>query len=122
MNNEKKYSKNHVWSVIKENMAVLGLSAYAKEKLGNIVFLNLPDIGEVFCEGDVFGDIETVKTVSDLIIPLNGEILEINEELLKDPEKMKEDVDNDWLVKVKVEKYSNAYMNEAEYKDYIKSL
>ena len=84
------YSKNHLWLKTDRNTAEIGLTDYAAEKLRNIVFVNLPDVGEHLSEGEKFGDVESVKTVSDLISPVDGEVTEVNETLLDEPEVISE--------------------------------
>lgn len=116
------YSKNHLWVKFEDDIVIIGLSKYAQQKLGGIVFLNLPTKGDTFYEGDVFGDVESIKTVSDLIFPLQGEIIEVNEELSDNPENISEDIDGSWLVKVKVDKNSCNLMDELAYEEYIKKL
>lgn len=122
MKSELMYSRNHIWIKFENDIAIIGLSRYAQQKLGGLVFLNLPIEGDTFCEGDVFGDVESIKTVSDLIFPLQGKIIEVNEDLSDNLEKISEDIDGSWLVKVKVEKNSCNLMDKTAYEEYIKNL
>ena len=122
MKNEIMYSQDHIWVMMKDSVAVLGLSAYAQQKLGGLVFLNLPNVGEVFNEGDVFGDVESIKTVSDLVFPFQGEIIEINESILDNPENISEKLEDSWLVKANVRKFADNLMDGTSYKEYTEQL
>ena len=96
------YTSEHEWVKIENNIATVGITDFAQGELGDIIFLEFPDIDESFNEGDVFGTIEAVKTVSDLFMPVSGEIIEINEALEDNPEIVNEDPYGEgWMVKVK---------------------
>ena len=88
MNDEKKYlfTSDHEWINSVENVATIGITNFAQSELGDIIFVELPNIGDLFKSGEVFGTIEAVKTVADLFMPLSGEILEINSEIENNPE------------------------------------
>ncbi len=109
------YSKNHLWLKADENTAEIGLTDYAAERLGNIFFVNLPDVGEHLSAGEKFGDVESVKTVSDLISPVDGEITEVNEALLDEPEAISEDPLGTWLVRARIEAVPDGLLSEEEY-------
>ncbi len=97
---ELKYSKTHEWVRKEGEIAVVGISDFAQNALGDVVFVNLPEVGdEVFC-GEPFGDIESVKAVSDLISPVSGVVCEVNEELLDAPELINQDAYGAWIMKV----------------------
>ncbi len=98
---ERLFSKNHIWAAGNGGTLLLGITDFAQEKLGNIMFVNLPDVGEILVKDQKFGDIESIKTVSDLLSPVNGEVIRINEELIDEPEKINEDPYACWLVEVK---------------------
>ena len=83
---ELKYSKSHEWIALDGDTAVVGLTDYAQSELGDLVFVNLPEVGDTVEAGEVFGDVESVKAVSDVYSPVTGEVTEINEELLDSPE------------------------------------
>ena len=109
MNNEKDllYTKEHEWIKIDEQYAYVGISNHAQSELGDIIFVELPSVGEIFKTEDVFGTIEAVKTVSDLFMPISGEIVEINENIDSTPEVINSSPYNDgWLVKIKILKNS----------------
>ena len=105
MNNEKDllYTKEHEWIKIDEQYAYVGISNHAQSELGDIIFVELPSVGETFKTEDVFGTIEAVKTVADLFMPISGEIAEINENIDSAPEVINSSPYNDgWLVKIKI--------------------
>lgn len=113
------YSKKHIW--IKgggTTDVLLGITDYAQEKLGTILFLALPDIGEKLNIGERFGDIESVKTVTDLISPVDGVVVEVNEKLLDEPEEINENPHQSWLIKVEVENKQNDLMDWEDYDAY----
>lgn len=85
MSKEKLYSEDHIWVLYEDNIAVIGLSDYAQKQLGTLAFINLLEVGEKYQIGDVFGDVESIKTVSDLICPVDGEVVEVNESLIDNP-------------------------------------
>ena len=97
---ELKYSKSHEWIKMDGDVAVIGISDFAQDALGDLVFVNLPEIGDEVTAGEAFGDVESVKAVSDLISPVTGTVCEINEELLDAPEKLNEDPYGAWIIKV----------------------
>ena len=116
------FSPKHIWVKIGGNIVIMGISDYAQKKLGNILFLNLPDCDEEITMGNVFGDIESVKIVSDLISPVSGKVTSINEDLLGEPDLINDKPYESWFIKVKVENISEELMSEEEYKEYIKTL
>lgn len=109
------FSKKHVWVVRNAHTVTLGITDFAQEKLGNIMFLNLPDVGEKLKIGQRFGDIESVKTVSDLISPVEGEVIKINEELVDEPDIINDEPYASWFVEVKVISFSDELMDEETY-------
>ena len=98
--NELKYSKSHEWIRYEDGVAVIGISDFAQDALGDVVFVNLPAVGDDGTAGEAFGDVESVKAVSDLISPVSGVVLEINEELEDSPENLNEDPYGAWIIKV----------------------
>ena len=98
--NELKYSKSHEWIRYEDGVAVIGISDFAQDALGDVVFVNLPAVGDEVTAGEAFGDVESVKAVSDLISPVSGVVLEINEELEDSPENLNEDPYGAWIIKV----------------------
>ncbi len=109
--NNVKYSTDHEWVRIDGEVAYVGITDYAQEQLGDIVFVDIPTVGEHLDTGEVFGTIEVVKTISDLMLPMAGDILEQNEALESNPELVNNDPYGEgWIVKIKfdtIEDYDN---------------
>jgi glycine cleavage system H protein len=98
-----KYSKEHEWVAAEESVATIGITDHAQEQLGEIVYIELPSIGEKVSKDDPFGVVESVKAVSDIYAPVSGTVLEVNEDLAESPEVVNEDPYGDgWLIKVRV--------------------
>jgi glycine cleavage system H protein len=98
-----KYSKEHEWVAAEETVATIGITDHAQEQLGEIVYIELPSIGEKVSKDDPFGVVESVKAVSDIYAPVSGTVLEVNEDLAESPEVVNEDPYGDgWLIKVRV--------------------
>ena len=97
---ELKYSKSHEWLRYEDGVAVIGISDFAQDALGDVVFINLPAVGDDVSAGESFGDVESVKAVSDLISPVTGVVCAVNEELDDAPEKLNEDPYGAWIIKV----------------------
>lgn len=97
---ERKYSKTHEWIKMEDGVAVIGISDFAQDALGDVVFVNLPAVGDEVTAGESFGDVESVKAVSDLICPVSGVVCAINEELEDAPENLNEDPYGAWIIKV----------------------
>ncbi len=97
-----KYTSEHEWIRIEGDIAYVGITDYAQEQLGDIVFVDIPTVGETLEAGEVFGTIEVVKTISDLFLPVAGEVLEQNETLEESPELVNKDPYGEgWLIKMK---------------------
>ncbi|MAO86503.1 MAG: glycine cleavage system protein H [Candidatus Marinimicrobia bacterium] len=97
------YTKDHEWAKIENGVATIGITDFAQGELGDIVFVELPEVGKSFNAGDAFGTIEAVKTVTDLFSPISGKIVAINEGLDNDPGKVNSDPYGDgWLVKIRL--------------------
>jgi glycine cleavage system H protein len=98
-----KYTKDHEWVLIEGDIATVGITDFAQSELGDIVYVEIETVGEIISQEEVFGSIEAVKTVSDLFMPVTGEILEFNELLDANPELVNSDPYGDgWMVKVKI--------------------
>ena len=98
-----KYSKDHEWVKIEDDIAIIGITDFAQGELGDIVYVEVDTLDETLEKEEVFGTVEAVKTVSDLFMPLSGEVLEFNESLETNPEKVNEDPYNEgWMIKMKV--------------------
>ncbi len=97
-----KYTSEHEWIRIEGDEAYVGITDYAQDQLGDIVFVDIPTVGETVEKGEVFGTIEVVKTISDLFIPVTGEVLEQNEALADSPELVNKDPYGEgWIIKIK---------------------
>ena len=99
-NPDVKYSKSHEWVRMDGDVAVIGISDFAQDALGDLVFVNLPQVGDEVTAGEAFGDVESVKAVSDLMSPVTGTVCEINEALLDAPEELNNDPFGAWIIKV----------------------
>lgn len=116
------YTTTHLKLTVSEDLYNVGFSDYAITKLGNIMFLNLPEEGDEVQTGDAVGDVESIKTVTDIICPISGEVVEVNEEVADHPEKITLKPKEAWLFKVKVEEEPEDLMTEEEYLEYVKGL
>ena len=97
---ELQYTKSHEWLLVEDEVATVGLTDFAQDALGDIVFVNLPQPGDQVSAGEALGDVESVKAVSDVLSPVSGVVAEVNEELLDNPALVNEDPYGAWLVKV----------------------
>ena len=97
---ELKYSKSHEWVKMDGDVAVIGISDFAQDALGDVVFVNLPGEGDSVTAGEAFGDVESVKAVSDIISPVTGVICAVNEDLADAPENLNSDPYGAWIIKV----------------------
>lgn len=99
---DRKYSDSHEWVKVDGDVATIGISDYAQHALGNIVYVDMPEPGDEVNQGDDFGAVESVKAASDLISPVSGEVVEVNEELVDKPELINDDAFGNWIIKVKL--------------------
>jgi glycine cleavage system H protein len=100
---ELKYTKDHEWIKIENNIATVGITDFAQGELGDIVYVDIDTLDDTVEEGEVFGSVEAVKTVSDLFMPLTGEVIEFNDELENDPELVNTDPYNKgWMIKIEI--------------------
>ena len=116
------YSKDHEWIELVNDKFRIGITEYAQGELGDIVFMELPEIGLKIVEGDTIGTIEAVKTVADVYAPISGEIIDINTDLESDPELINNDpYVKGWIVSIKADKEidSSKYLNASQYKEFI---
>lgn len=117
-----KFSKSHEWAKKDGELVVIGITEYAAKELGDVVFVELPKVGNKIRLDKSFGIVESVKSVSDLISPLSGEIVEINSNLEANPEFVNEEpLGKGWMIKIKMEnaKEFDELLTEAEYKKFI---
>ncbi len=119
---ELKYTEDHEWAKIEGDVATVGITDYAQGELGDVVFVELPEVGTTIEKGDTFGTIEAVKAVADLFAPLSGEVIEVNEKLGSEPETVNKDPYGEgWMIKVKLSNPAEAddLMNADQYKEKI---
>ena len=120
---EKMYTKDHEWiEVIENGLVYIGISNYAVTQLGDIVFINPGEEGDTLVLNESFADVESVKAVSDILSPIDGEIVEINEELLDAPEKLNENPEETWIVKASYVVLNEELMSSEDYSAYLESL
>lgn len=117
-----KYTKDHEWVRASGAEARVGITDYAQRQLGDVVYLELPDVGRRFKKGDVFGTIESVKAVSELYCPVSGEVAEVNTALTEKPEKVNTDPHGSWMIAVRIADPSEAsdLMDAAQYEQLTK--
>ena len=112
---ELQYSKSHEWVKVEDGVTVVGISDFAQNALGDVVFVNLPAEGDSVAAGEAFGDVESVKAVSDLVSPVTGTVSAVNEELLDAPEMLNSDPYGAWLIKVENVEGSEELLDAAAY-------
>lgn len=115
------YAKSHEWLRIEDDGAYVGISDFAQHELGDIVFVDLPSVGDEFDAQDSFGAVESVKAASDIYMPVSGVILEVNEMLEESPELINEDAYENWIIKIKItdETDIEVLMNSIQYEEHI---
>ncbi|ULG72573.1 glycine cleavage system protein GcvH [Macrococcus brunensis] len=117
-----KYSKDHEWVKSEGNVKTIGITDFAQSELGDIVFVELPEVGDEISAGQPFGSVESVKTVSELYAPLSGKVVEVNSELEDSPEFVNESpYENAWMIKVETESDDelNELLDQAQYDEMI---
>jgi glycine cleavage system H protein len=117
-----KYTKDHEWVRVEGDVAVIGITDFAQHELGDIVYVEIETVGETLEKEEVFGSVEAVKTVSDLFMPLSGEVLELNDNLDGNPELVNSDPYNEgWMVKVKISNVNelDGLLDSESYKELI---
>ena len=113
-----KYSESHEWVKVEGNIAVVGVSDFAQKEMGDITYVDMPEVDDEVTAGEEFGALESVKASSELISPVSGTVVEVNSELEDTPEKVNEDAFGAWIIKVKMSDPSelDALMDAAGYK------
>lgn len=117
-----KYTKDHEWILIENDTATVGITDFAQKELGDIVYVEVETLDETLAKDEVFGTVEAVKTVSDLFLPLSGEIIEFNEDLEAEPEAVNTDpYGKGWMIKIKIENQAeiNELLSDEAYKKLI---
>ncbi|MEP6819732.1 MAG: glycine cleavage system protein GcvH [bacterium] len=118
------YSKDHEWVRVEGNVAVVGITDYAQDSLGDVVYVELPKVGDDFAANESFGSVESVKAVSEVFSPVSGEIVGINESLADSPEKVNTDPYGEgWMIRVEMSKPGevDSMLTAAEYEDFTKA-
>ncbi len=116
------YSKDHEWVEVKDGVATVGITDYAQHSLGDVVYVDLPRVGDNLASHEAFGSIESVKAVSEVFTPVAGEIVEVNDGLNDTPENVNSDPYGEaWMIKVKMENAleADAMLNAAEYEEFL---
>ena len=113
--NDLKHSKSHEWVKTEDGLTLVGISDFAQDALGDVVFINLPGEGDQVTAGEAFGDVESVKAVSDLVSPVTGVVAAINEELLDAPEMLNSDPYGAWIMKVENVTESEELLDASDY-------
>ena len=119
---DRSYSKDHEWVTVDGDVATVGISDFAQDQLGEVVYVDLPSEGDMLTAGEAFGEIESVKSVSELIAPVSGEITEVNSSLADSPETVNSDAHGaGWMVKVRMSDDSevDALLNAEDYDAFI---
>jgi len=114
------YSNDHEWIKVEGNRAYVGITDYAQHALGDIVFVELPEVDTQFTSGDAFGVIESVKAASDLYIPFSGTVVDVNQAIIDNPVLVNEDCYESWMLLIKITNMEelNSLMNEMQYREY----
>jgi len=118
-----KYTKEHEWTLIEGNTVTVGITDFAQSALGDIVFVEVPEVGSDLKEGSTFGVVESIKSVSDLYSPVSGEVIAKNSDVEGSPEKINEDAYGSWLIKVKVKDLTeiNKLLSAEQYQEFCNS-
>lgn len=122
---ELKYTKDHEWAKIEGDVAIIGISDYAQSALGDIVYVELPEVGKNLERHQAFGVVESIKSVSDLYSPLSGTVIEINESLVNSPEACNQGpYDTAWMIKIRLSSKNDlsGLLSASEYKNFLSSL
>jgi glycine cleavage system H protein len=119
---DRRYTKEHEWVQLAGSEATVGITDFAQKQLGDVVFVELPEVGRQVAAGEVFGTIESVKAVSELFSPVGGEVTAVNADLGPNPERVNGDPHGTWMIKLKVADGSDtsALLDQQQYEDLIK--
>lgn len=119
-----RYSKDHEWVLVEGDVATIGITDYAQHSLGDVVYVDLPRVGDSFGSHEAFGSVESVKAVSEIFTPVAGEVTEVNDGLNDTPEVVNDDAYGDgWMLKIKMENPNEAdgMLSAEEYEEYLSS-
>ncbi len=124
MSDNLQYTQEHEWIKVDGDIVTIGITSYAKEALGELVYVESPEVGDDITKGDDFAVVESVKVASEVYSPVSGSIVEVNSALQDEPEIMKDSLNAGWIVKIKIRDTSELkdLMDEAAYDEYIKDL
>lgn len=117
---ELRYYKSHEWVKLEGDSALVGITDHAQNELGDLVFINLPNVGDMLARDDAFADVESVKAVSDILSPLAGKVTEVNEELVDAPERINQDAYAAWIVRLSDLSDMDELMSAEEYEEFLK--
>lgn len=116
------YHKTHEWAKIEGEIATIGITHFAQDQLGDLTYVELPDVGDTFSQGTEIGSVESVKAASEIYTPVSGEVVEVNEALEDAPEKVNEEpYGAGWLLKIKVTQAPEGLLTADEYQDFIET-
>ena len=116
------YSKDHEWVLVQNAVGTIGITDYAQHELGDVVYVDLPEVGDTFEAGDPFGSVESVKAVSEVFCPISGEVIEVNAKLEESPELVNQSPhDKAWMIKVRISNPDELkeLLNAEEYEEYL---
>ena len=115
-----KYTKEHEWVRVDGNTGAIGITDFAQQQLGDVVYVELPEVGSTITAGKVFGTIESVKAVSELYSPVDGEVTDVNSALVQNPEAVNKDPHGSWMIAVKASGGQDDLLDAAQYTDLTK--
>lgn len=119
---KRKYLSTHEWvEFIDKTTALVGISDFAQQELGDIVFVNLPEVGDEVNAGESFAEVESVKSISDVYCPVSGDVTKVNQDLIDNPELINKDPYEAWFIEVSNITATEELMNEKEYQEYLES-
>ncbi|HTY64241.1 MAG TPA: glycine cleavage system protein GcvH [Acidobacteriota bacterium] len=116
------YSKDHEWVLVQDTVGTIGITDFAQHELGDVVYVDLPEVGDTFEAGDPFGSVESVKAVSEVFCPIGGEVIEVNSKLEESPELINQSPhDKAWMIKVRISNPDELkeLLNAEEYEEYL---
>ena len=119
---ENLYSKDHEWVLVQDTVGTIGITDYAQHELGDVVYVDLPEVGDTFEAGDPFGSVESVKAVSEVFCPISGEVVEVNSKLEESPELINQSPhEKAWMIKVRITNPDELkeLLNAEEYEEYL---
>ena len=124
MSDNLKFTEEHEWLELNGDVVTIGITEYAKDALGELVYVELPEVGDTLVSGDDFAVVESVKVASEVYSPVSGKIVEVNEVLQDNPEAMKDSLEAGWIAKIKVDDTSELedLMDQAAYNDFVEGL